>query len=114
MNNKLKLKIGRVGNVVIVTPLNVPAWASDKNMLIKNNGYQISHSDYCEHILIGPQSLFIPNALFNDGYISCYEFNDSEVAEEWIDNIAIIVNKANAEYRDDDEIDDKILWDVIY
>ena len=46
MNNKLKLKIGRVANVVIVIPINVPAWAKDKNFLIKNNGYQIGYSDY--------------------------------------------------------------------
>lgn len=114
MDNKLKLKIGRIRNVVIVTPLNVPAWARDKKLCIKNNDYQIAHSDFCEHILIGPQSLFIPNALFNDNYISCYEFNDSKETEEWIDNIAIIVNKANAAHFDGDGIDDKILWDIVY
>ena len=55
MNNKLKLKTGRVANVVIVIPMNVPAWAKDKNFLIKNNGYQICRSDYCENILLGPK-----------------------------------------------------------
>lgn len=114
MDNRLKLKIGQIRNAVIVIPVSVPAWATDKKLLIKNNGYQIAHSDFCDHILIGPQSLFIPNALFGDCYVSCYEFESSEAAEEWVDNITTIIKTANPAYPDDGEIDDKILWDIVF
>lgn len=113
MNNKLKLKIGRIANVVIVIPINVPAWARDKNLLLKNNGYQLGHSDCCEHILINPISLFIPNALFGDCHVSCYEFASSEAAIEWVNNITTIIKTANAEYPDIGETNDDILWTTV-
>ena len=87
MNNKLKLKIGRIANVVIVIPMNVPTWAKDKNFLIKNNGYQICRSDYCENILLGPKSLYISNIFFDDEHVSCYEFISVSEAIEWVKNI---------------------------
>lgn len=113
MTNNLKLKIGRIANVVTVMPLNVPAWARDKNLLIKNDGYQLGHSDYCKHIVIDSISLYIPNALFDDCYISCYEFASSDAAKEWVDNITTIIKTANAEHPDIGEVDYKILWDTV-
>ena len=103
MNNKLKLKIGRIANVVIVIPMNVPAWAKDKNLLIKNNGYQIGHSDYCENILLGPKSLYIPNTFFGDEHVSCYECINVSEAIEWVNNITTIIKIANAEHPDNEE-----------
>lgn len=113
MNNKLKLKIGRVANVVIVIPMNVPTWAKDKNLLIKNNGYQIGHSDYCESILLGPKSLYIPNTFFDDEHVSCYECINVSEAIEWVNNITAIIKTANAEHPDNDETNDDILWTTV-
>ena len=87
MNNKLKLKIGRVANVVIVILMNVPTWAKDKNLLIKNNGYQIGNSDYCENVLLGPKSLYISNIFFDDEHVYCYECINVSEAIEWVKNI---------------------------
>ena len=87
MNNKLKLKIGRIANVVIVIPMNVPTWAKDKNFLIKNNGYQICRSDYCENILLGPKSLYISNIFSDDEHVYCYECINVSEAIEWVKNI---------------------------
>ena len=113
MNNKLKLKIGRVANVVIVIPINVPAWAKDKNFLIKNNGYQIGYSDYYENILLGPKSLYIPNIFFDDEHVSCYECISVSEAIEWVKNITAIIKIANAEHPDNEETNDDILWTTV-
>ena len=113
MNNKLKLKIGRVANVVIVIPMNVPTWAKDKNFLIKNNGYQIGHSSYCENILLGPKSLYIPNTFFGDEYVSCYECINVSEAIEWVNNITNLIKEANSKNCHDEPIDETIFWDII-
>ena len=112
-SNKLKLKIGRVANVVIVIPMNVPTWAKDKNLLIKNNDYQIGHSDYCENILLGPKSLYIPNTFFGDKHVSCYECINVGEAIDWVNNITAIIKIANAEHPDNEETNDDILWTTV-
>lgn len=113
MNNKLKLKIGRIANVVIVIPMNVPTWAKDKNFLIKNNGYQICRSDYCENILLGPKSLYIPGTFFDDEHVSCHDFISVSEAIEWVNNITAIIKIANAEHPDNEETNDDILWTTV-
>ena len=113
MNNKLKLKIGRVANVVIVIPMNVPTWAKDKNLLIKNNGYQIGHSNYCETILLGPKGLYIPNTSFGDEHVSCCECINVGEAIDWVNNITAIIKIANAEHPDNEETNDDILWTTV-
>ena len=113
MNNKLKLKIGRVANVVIVIPMNVPTWAKDKNLLIKNNGYQIGHSDCCENILLGPKSLYISNIFCDDEHVYCYECINVSEAIEWVNNITAIIKTANAEHSDNEETNDDILWTTV-
>ena len=113
MNNKLKLKIGRIANVVIVIPMNVPTWAKDKNFLIKNNGYQICRSDYCENILLGPKSLYISNIFFDDEHVYCYECINVSEAIEWVNNITAIIKTANAEHPDNEETNDDILWTTV-
>ena len=114
MNNKLKLKIGRVANIIVVIPMNVPAWAKDKNLLIKNNGYQIiGHSDFCENILLGPKSLYIPNTFFGDEHVSCYECINVSEAIEWVNNITNLIKEANSKNCHDEPIDETIFWDII-
>lgn len=112
-SNKLKLKIGRVANVIVVIPMNVPAWAKDKNLLIKNNGYQIGHSDYCENILLGPKSLYIPNTFFGDEHVSCYECINVGEAIEWVYNITNLIKEANSKNCNDEPIDETIFWNII-
>ena len=113
MNNKLKLKIGRVANVVIVIPMNVPTWAKYKNFFIKNNGYHIGHSNYSENILLGPKGLYIPGTIFGDEHASCYECINVSEAIEWVNNITTIIKIANAEHPDNEETNDDILWTTV-
>ena len=112
-SNKLKLKIGRVANVVIVIPMNVPTWAKDKNLLIKNNGYHIGHSDYCENILLGPNSLYIPGTFFGDKHVSCYDFISVSEAIKWVNNITNLIKEANSKNCNDEPIDETIFWNII-
>ena len=113
MNNKLKLKIGRIANVVLVIPMNVPTWAKDKNFLIKNNGYQICRSDYCENILLGPKSLYISNIFCDDEHVYCYECINVSEAIEWVNNITDLIKEANSKNCNDEPIDETIFWNII-
>lgn len=113
MNNKLKFKIGRVANVVIVIPMNVPTWAKDKKLLIKNNGYQIGHTDFSENILLCPKGLYIPGTFFDDEHVSCYDFISVSEAIKWVNNITNLIKEANSKNCHDEPIDETIFWDII-
>ncbi len=117
MNNKLKFKIGRIRNAVIVIPVNVPAWAKDRGMLVSNGHYCIS-SNIVPSIQIMSTEMVIPRDFdINKNFVSCYEFRDEEGATRWIANISNLIKDANSMYSNDtnnESMKTDILWNIIY
>lgn len=117
MNNKLKIKIGRIGNVVIVMPLNVPVWARDRGMLASNGHYCIA-SAVVPNMQIMSTELVIPQDFsINKNFVSCYEFKDKEEATRWIANISNLIKDANLMYSkdtNDESMKNDVLWDIVY
>lgn len=114
MDNKLKLKIGQIKNVVIVIPINVPAWAKDRGTLISNGHYCIT-ATVVPNLQMMSTELVIPlNFDINKNFVACYEFRNEKEAKQWIVNISNLIKDANSMYSNDinDETNDEILWNI--
>lgn len=116
MDNRLKLKIGRIRNTVIVIPASVPAWAKDRGMLVSNGHYCIS-SNVVPNMQIMSTELVIPRDFnINKNFVSCYEFRNKKESEQWVVNISNLIKDANSMYSNDnnaESMEDGILWDIV-
>lgn len=85
MDSKLKLKIGQIRNVVIVIPINVPAWAKDRGRVLSCGGKYCISSNVVPNMQIMSTELVIPRDFdINKNFVSCYEFRDEgEGNIEW-------------------------------
>lgn len=117
MTNKLKLKIGRVRNAVIIIPINVPAWARDSGMLVSNGHYCIT-SNIVPNIQMMSAELVIPRDFdINKNFVSCYEFRNEKEAKQWVANISNLIKDANSMYSEDtndEPMENDVLWDIVY
>lgn len=117
-NNKLKLKIGQIRNVVIVIPLNVPDWAKDRETLLVSDGHYSISANVVPNMQIMSTELLIPfNFDINKNFVSCYEFRNEKEATKWVSTISNLIkdaNQWNSNNVNDKPIKDDILWNIVY
>lgn len=117
-SNKLKFKIGQVRNVVIVIPVNVPAWAKDKDRrMVVSNGHYCLLSNIVPNLQMLSTELIIPvNFDNNENFACCFEFRGEKEAKQWIVNISNLIREANSEHPNvviNEETNDDILWTTV-
>lgn len=117
-SNKLKFKIGQVRNVVIVIPVNVPAWAKDKDRrMVVSNGHYCLLSNIVPNLQMLSTELIIPiNFDINKNFACCFEFISEEEAKQWVSNISNLIRKANLEHpsnTNDESMKNDILWTTV-